>query len=373
MTENKKWEIIISGGGTAGHLMPGISVANALVEQEVVSDSKKIHFVGSRREIEKKLVAEAGFTLTQLPGSGIQRRLSLKNFGSVFGLVLATNQAAFLLLTKRPKIVISLGGYASAPATIASILLRIPLVLMEQNATPGLVNRIFARFAKVNIVAFENTGLDKAVNLGNPVRQEFISLTEAVEREEVRNSLGVNEEMLILVFGGSLGAQQINKAVKEFVESWDSERLVVHHVIGKRDFADEMCRASHPSPQVDYRPVEYENEMPKMMTCADLVICRAGATTVAEVALVGLPAIFVPLPNAPGDHQTLNAQALCSNGAGVLLSNKELNGKRLSEEVNRLVSDKEELKAMADFAKELGRPEAASDIANLIKDLSGGK
>ncbi|CAI8378146.1 MAG: UDP-N-acetylglucosamine--N-acetylmuramyl-(pentapeptide) pyrophosphoryl-undecaprenol N-acetylglucosamine transferase [Acidimicrobiales bacterium AG-410-I20] len=373
MKKNKTWDVVISGGGTAGHLMPGISVAKALVKQGVVRGPEKVHFVGSRREIERKLVSAAGFTITRMPGEGIRRNWSLKNFGAIYGLLVAVNKAILLLLRNRPKIVVSLGGYASAPSTVAAILLRIPLILMEQNAVPGLVNRIFARFAKANVVAFEGMGLGKSVNLGNPVREEFIALTEKIDRKGARNSLGVNEEILILAFGGSLGSQQINKAVKEFVESWDSERLIVHHVIGERDFKDETFRASHPKPQIDYRPVEYEDEMPKMMTCADLVICRAGATTVAEIALVGLPAIFIPLPNAPGDHQTVNAQALCTSGAAVLLSDNELNGVRLSEEIDRLVSDKQKLLAMANLAKDLGRPESASDIANLVRDFCNGK
>ena len=373
MKKNKTWEVIISGGGTAGHLMPGISVAKALVTQKVVSTSEKVHFVGSRREIEKKLVSEAGFTITRLPGEGIQRNWSLKNLRAIYALFVATNKALFLLLRKRPKIVISLGGYASAPYTIAAILLRVPFILMEQNAVPGLVNKIFARFAKASVVAFDSTGLAKSINLGNPVREEFISFTEGIDRKKVRNDLGVNEEILILAFGGSLGAQQINRAVKEFAESWESDSLIVHHVIGERDFEEDMFKASRPSPRIDYRPVKYEDEMPKIMLCADLVICRAGATTVAEISLVGLPSILVPLPNAPGDHQTLNAKALCENGAGVLLRNEELNGERLSEEINRLVSDKENLKVMANIAKEFGRPQAASDIANLINSLLGGK
>ena len=182
---------------------------------------------------------------------------------------------------------------------------------MEQNAVPVSSIRSLPVLQKLSVVAFDGTGLAKSVNLGNPVREEFISLTEGIDRKKVRNDLGVNEEIFILAFGGSLGAQQINRAVKEFAESWESDSLIVHHVIGERDFEEDMFKTSQPSPHIDYRPVKYEDEMPKIMLCADLVICRAGATTVAEISLVGLPAILVPLPNAPGDHQTLNAKALC--------------------------------------------------------------
>ena len=255
MKKNKTWDVVISGGGTAGHLMPGISVAKALVKQGVVRGPEKVHFVGSRREIERKLVSAAGFTITRMPGEGIRRNWSLKNFGAIYGLLVAVKKAILLLLRNRPKIVVSLGGYASAPSTVAAILLRIPLILMEQNAVPGLVNRIFARFAKANVVAFEGMGLGKSVNLGNPVREEFIALTEKIDRKGARNSLGVNEEILILAFGGSLGSQQINKAVKEFVESWDSERLIVHHVIGERDFKDETLSHIHISEPTRRYPI----------------------------------------------------------------------------------------------------------------------
>jgi len=360
-------EIVISGGGTAGHLLPGLALAHALVEKEIVNESGEIHFVGSKRGIEKKLVPPAGFELTQLAGNGIERRFSFKNLISICGIFLGLAQALFLLLKRKPRIVISLGGFASVPCALVAVILRIPLLVMEQNAVPGLANRVFARFAKATVVAFEDTGLPKAINRGNPVRKSFISEATEIKREILRSQVGVEEgSFFLLVFGGSLGAQRINESTKDLVESWDADSIVVHHVIGERDFNDERFKASDPAYRVDYRPVEYESNMPEVMAAADLVICRAGATTVAEISIVGVPSILIPLPHAPGDHQTANARALFACGGAVHLPNDELDGNRLKNEVMKILSDEKGLEDMAKAAKQRGRPRAASDIANLV-------
>ncbi len=367
MKKSSRREIIISGGGTAGHLLPGLALAEALVELEVVHEPKEIHFVGSKRGIERKLVPPAGFKLTQLSGDGIQRKLNFKNVISICGIFLGLIQSLTLLVARKPRIVISLGGFASVPCALSAVILRIPLLVMEQNAVPGLANRVFARFAKVTVVAFDNTGLPRAMNLGNPVRESFITRAAENNRDALRSRLGVEEgSSFLLVFGGSLGAQRINESIKDLVESWDRESIVVHHVIGERDFNDERFKASTPTDRVDYRPVEYESDMPEVMTAADLVICRAGATTVAEISIVGVPSILIPLPNAPGDHQTKNAKELYACGGAVHLSNGELEGNRLKDEVIKILSEKKNLKEMALAVKKQGRPMAASDIANLV-------
>ncbi len=368
MKKFSRREIIISGGGTAGHLLPGLALAHALVEKEVANGSGEIHFVGSKRGIEKKLVPSAGFKLTQLSGDGIQRTFRFKNLVSICSIFLGLAQALFLILKRKPRIVISLGGFASVPCALIAVILRIPLLVMEQNAVPGLANRVFARFAKATVVTFEGTGLPKAVNLGNPVRESFISEATEKNREILRSRLGVDEgSFFLLIFGGSLGAQRINESTKELVESWDADSIVVHHVIGERDFNDERFKASIPTDLVDYRPVEYESNMPEVMAAADLVICRAGATTVAEISIVGVPSILIPLPNAPGDHQTANARALYACGGAVHLSNDELDGNRLKNEVMKILSAEKGLEDMAVAAKLQGRPRAASDIANLVE------
>jgi len=363
-------EIIIAGGGTAGHLLPGIALAHALVKKKVVRKAEEIHFVGSKRGIEKRLVPSAGFQLTQLSGDGIRRKWSLKNIVSICGLFLGLIQASFLLLKRKPRIVISLGGFASVPCSVAAIILRIPLLVMEQNAVAGLANRVFAHSAKAAVVAFDTTGLPRAVNLGNPVRSNFISEASKINRDILRTQLGVENVPFLLAFGGSLGAQRINKAVKELVESWDSESLVVHHVVGERDFNDTRFKALDPTYLVDYRPVEYENNMSEIMAAADLVISRAGATTVAEISIMGAPSVLIPLPNAPGGHQTENAKALYATGGAIHLKDNELDGNRLKNEVVALLSEKENLKHMAIAAKKQGRPNAALDIADLVREYA---
>lgn len=360
---------LIAGGGTAGHTLPGIAVGRALVERGHAPAS--IHFVGSERGTEDRLVPDAGFTITVLPGRGIQRRLTLDNVGAVIGLVRAFWQALAIVRRRRPAVVLALGGYASVATALAARLLRVPVVVAEQNAVPGAANRWVARFAKAAAVSFPGTDLPRAVLTGNPVRSEVLAVDRATDRSPARAVLGVPEDrLLVLAFGGSLGARRVNRAVAGVVGRWSSrDDLAVRHVVGERDWDEPGCRAEdRAGPEgILYRPVRYEDDMPAALASADLVVSRAGASTVAELAVVGLPSILVPLPIATADHQTANARALVEVGAARLVPDAELDADRLESELGDLLADPVRLAGMGERALAIGRPGAADAVAGLVE------
>ena len=359
---------VIAGGGTAGHVLPGISIGQQIVARGAPREA--VHFVGSSRGVETRLVVEAGFGLTALPGRGLQRRLTLSNVAAVAGLARAFLQALVVLRRCRPAVVLGMGGYASAACGAAAALLRVPLVITEQNAVPGLANRLLSRFAAAAATAFEATDLPGATWTGNPVRVEVLAADRSSGRAAARSSLGVDpERRLVAVFGGSLGSRRINEAVAGAVERWQARSdLHVRHIAGRRDYDDLSRRvARRRGGALAYDLVAYEENMAAVYAAADLVVSRAGATTVAELAAVGVPALLVPLPGAPGDHQTANARRLAAVGGAVIVRDAELDAARLTASVDELLGDPDRLGSMAGAATTLSRPDAAGAVVDLAE------
>ena len=360
---------VIAGGGTAGHVLPGIAIAKALVGRGHAPQT--IHFVGSDRGIESRLVPEAGFGITLLPGRGLQRRLTAENVVAAVGLTVALLRAVFMFARHRPAVVVALGGYASVACGVAALLWRVPVIVAEQNAVPGSANRLVARFARASAVSFAGTALPRASVTGNPVREEILGVDRAADRESARQRVGLPlDRKVVVAFGGSLGALRINTAVAEARLLWrDRADLALYHVVGVRDWdlvAGDGGRAEDGEGLV-YRPVRYEDRMELVLAAADLAVCRAGATSVAELAAIGLPAVLVPLPGAPGNHQTANARALVEAGAAVLVPDAELDGPRLVSEVDALLADAGRLGRMAAAAAAAGRRDAAERVADLVE------
>ena len=367
------WALIV-GGGTAGHTLPGIAIGRALVARG--HDAASIHFVGSERGSEVRLVPDAGFTLTALPGRGIQRRLTMANVGALVGLARAFGRALSLVRHRRPSVVVALGGYASVACALAAVLFRIPIVVAEQNAVPGAANRLVARFARAAAVSFPGTDLPRAVVTGNPVRPEILAVDRERDLAAARARLDLPaERVVVLAFGGSLGARRINQAITGLVGRWvDRADLAVHHVVGERDWDDPSARGEERdgTSGILYRPVRYEDDMPTTLAAADLVVARAGATTVAEIAVLGLPSVLVPLPIATADHQTANARSLVDLGAARLVPDAELDVDRLEQELGPLVTDAAARTAMGAAAEALGRPDAADRVADLVEAHARG-
>ncbi len=371
--------IVIAGGGTAGHVLPALSVATELVRRGLAAEL--ITFVGSTRGIEARLVPDAGFAVTLLPGRGIQRKISAQNIVSMWGLVCAAVMATTLLARRRPAVVLSVGGYASVPCVVAAVILRIPLVVAEQNARAGVANRMAARWARATAVSFVGVNLPRAVFTGNPVRPELVALAAEplqVRRHRARATLGIDAEATaLLVFGGSLGARKLNEATCAFVSLYSNSvspalaKLVVHHVSGEGEFATVAAWEANwrqrldAAPGIDYRLVRYEQRMDLAMAAADVCLCRAGASSVADLAIMGTPALLVPLPIAAEDHQTLNAQAVVDDGAGILIPDAELTGERLAKELTQLLGAST-LNDMAAAQQRRSRPGASAAVVELL-------
>lgn len=368
---------IVAGGGTAGHTLPALCIAEALVDRGW--ERAAIHFIGSERGQEAALVPSAGFSITLLPGRGIARRLTWQNVGAATGLVRAAFAALGVVRRRRPAVCVSVGGYASVAGALACIVWRVPLVVAEQNARASAANRLVGRFARTCAVAFEGTDLPRAVLCGNPVRAEVIERREHPGSEETRAALGIGPgQRLVVVFAGSLGARRINDAVASLLELWaDRNDLVVHHVLGPRDYdaraasglLEAVGSAATSSAGIVYVPIRYESDLPRKIAAADVVVCRAGGSTVAELAVIGAASVLVPLPGAPRDHQRANAMSLVDAGAAVLVPDGELDGRRLADEIEAILEG-DTSRSMAEAARAIGRPAAAARIAELVEQAA---
>jgi UDP-N-acetylglucosamine:LPS N-acetylglucosamine transferase len=353
-------------------VLVALAIARALVNRG--HDPASIEFVGSRRGQEADLLAGTGFPLTLLAGRGIARRLDprtlVANVVAVAGLVWATLSETARLALRRPRVVVSVGGYAAVPGGAAAVVLRIPLVLVNVDAVPGLTHRVLGRFAAASAVAFPETPLPGAVVTGAPVRDEV----RAVERTpdgaaQARRQLGLPTDRLVVgVFGGSLGARSINRAASGLAGRWAGRTdRCLYHVTGRRDW-EAMAAAGGDGDASCRRLVPFEPRMDLLYQAADVVVCRAGAITVAELAVAGVPSVLVPLPGAPGDHQTANARALVAVGAGVLLPDAECDPDRLEAVLDGLLGDPDRLAAMGAAARAAGHPDAADRVAEVVDD-----
>ena len=367
--------VMIVGGGTAGHVLPGVAIGRELVEQGMAPE--EIHFVGSERGVEHKLVPEAGFELTLLPGRGIARRLTKDNVGAVIGLAKAFVTSSSLLRSMNPEVVVALGGYASVPAGLQAVLGRTPIVVAEQNAVPGLANKIIGRFAKASAVSYEGTDLPRATWTGNPVRPAILDVVDNYDsrRAEARQRFGIRaDQHHVVVFGGSLGARTINNATVGALESLrDRDDIVIRHIIGHRDYDDVVSAVeANGTAGPRYVPIEYEDDMASVYASADLVVCRAGATSCAELAVTNTPAVLIPLPGAPGDHQTANGRALERVGGAEVLADSVFDAELMVQTIDRLVQDPEILASMREGAAQAARPDASAAVVEVIRPFLDG-
>ena len=378
---------IITGGGTAGHTNPGIAVAEALVAAGVPKG--EVHFVGGLRGNEGELVPAAGFSIDLLPGRGIQRKLTPANIGSVLGLLAGFFKGFAIVAKRKPRAVLCLGGYAAFAASAAAVLLRIPLVVTEQNARASAVNRLFGRFAKVCALPFPDTDLPNGELTGNPIRSAIVTAVAGADRDAARDGVAtrynegaadqdpeyrvsLDDRVLIAVWAGSLGATKINEAVQELSSLWADRRdLAIYHVVGARDWDRFSADAPTSADGLLYLTVRYENNMPDLLVAADVAICRAGASTVTELAVAGLPAILVPLPHAPRDHQRANSAEVERAGGAIVIDNASVTAERLAEILEPIVTDPERRRTMARATASVARPAAAPDVAALLLEAGG--
>jgi len=349
---------ILAGGGTGGHVIPAIAIAQELQK----SYGAGVMFVGTARGIENKLVPAAGFPL-QLIKVGALNRVSLATrLKTLFDLPLAVLRARRLLQEFQPDVVIGVGGYASGPAMLAAILMRIPTVAFEPNVVPGFANRVVARCVTAAAVHFEETAeyFPRAEVTGVPVRQAFFSVPEKHGGPPT-----------LLVFGGSQGARAINQAVIRCLPDLIQRMPGVHviHQTGERDYNE--VQAAYRRTAASSEVHAFINDMPGVFARADLILCRSGASTVAEIAAAGKPAVFVPFPLAADDHQRVNAQALEKVGAAVVAEETRLDQVWLMDTLAALLQDPDRLQRMGKAARSLAHPNAATEIAAIAARLTG--
>ncbi len=358
----------IAAGGTGGHVLPGLAVADALVARGHPAES--IRFVGSDRGIETSLVPEAGFALATLPGRGIERRVSLAAVRSVLAIVAGVVKGIGLVRRMRPDVIVVLGGYAAVPCIVAAVVLRIPMVVVARDARAGAADLLAGRFAKASAVPFEGTDLPRSVVTGYPVRAEILALAEEGDPAAARVALDVPAGRVVIgVFTGSLGSRRVNEAVRGLVDAWaDRSDVAIRHIIGRRDWDDYVAALPDLSDRaLVYEALPFEDRMDLLLAASDIVVSRSGGS-VSEIATAGVPSILVPLPIAPRDHQTYNAEALVRRGAAILVPDRECTPARLATELDALVADPRRRAEMGERARELAHPDAADRIARLIEE-----
>jgi UDP-N-acetylglucosamine--N-acetylmuramyl-(pentapeptide) pyrophosphoryl-undecaprenol N-acetylglucosamine transferase len=353
--------VVVAGGGTGGHLYPGIAVARELLRRE---PDAQISFAGTARGIESRVIPREGFALDVLRSVGLRGASPLAYARGLALIPLGLADAWRILSHRKPDVVIGVGGYSSGPVVLAAVLRRIPTLLLEQNAVPGLTNRSLAHLVDAAAVTFEETVTyfgRRGFVTGNPVRAEF--LEERAEPDET----GAPR---VLIFGGSQGAHAINMAMVEAAPKLAAHRggLAITHQTGERDLAlvrDEYRRAG-----LEARVEPFLFTMDREIKRADLVVSRAGATTLAELTAAGKPAVLIPLPTAADDHQRKNAEVLARAGAAEVLDQRTLTGGQLADRIFALAADAARRDAMGRAARTLARPHAARAIADRVLALA---
>jgi undecaprenyldiphospho-muramoylpentapeptide beta-N-acetylglucosaminyltransferase len=360
---------VVTGGGTSGHVLPALAIAESLVAAGHAVES--LHYVGTSRGVETRLVPAAGLAHTLYDVSGLQRSLSRRNLMFLPRLVSSTWKAIRLLRRLRPQVVVNVGGYASFPATLAARLLRIPTVIVSYDRRPGLVSRLLARGATACAVAFGDSSLPRAEHTGAPVRRQLIELDRPAQRAAARTELGLPpDRFVVAVVCGSLGARAVNDAVIGAVEQLAARRdLCVYHVVGDR-FVGEAAPQRDGREGIMYRVIGYEDRMAQLYAAADLLVTRAGAGTIAELATVGAPAIVVPWPGAAENHQVDNARTLADIGAAIMIEQTELTVARLVLEIERLSVSPDTLRALSMSAREAGAMHRSGALISLIERVA---
>jgi UDP-N-acetylglucosamine--N-acetylmuramyl-(pentapeptide) pyrophosphoryl-undecaprenol N-acetylglucosamine transferase len=351
--------IIIAGGGTGGHVIPALAIAQQLKKQF----EAEILFIGTARGIETRLVPQAGFPLELIQVGALKNVSLMTRAKTMFDLPRAIAASSRMLTDFDPEVVIGVGGYASGPAMVAAIRRRLPTLAFEPNVVPGFANRMIARWVSAAAVHFEETChyFPHCRVTGVPVRAAFF---------DIPTKLG--GAPTLLVFGGSQGARAINQAMIESLPGLLAKIPGIHiiHQTGQRDY--DQVLAAYQQSGISGEVHKFIDDMPGTFARADLLVCRSGASTVGEITAAGKPAIFVPFPAAADDHQNVNARALERVGAAIVVEESNLGAAYLVETIAALISDPSRLQSMSAAARSLAHPKAVEEIAEMVARLAGG-
>lgn len=361
-------KVLIAGGGTGGHINPGIAIAKQILKDYPSAD---IRFAGTDRGLETKLVPREGFKLELITVRGFKRKLSIDTFRSVRDLFRGLAQARKLIKGFKPDIVIGTGGYVCGPVLFSASRMKIPTLIHEQNAFPGVTNRILARFVNKVAISFEESrqyfsNPAKLVCTGNPVRAEVLN----TKKDGAKAKVGVKpDKPLVVITGGSLGAPRINETIVEILKKYyKGDEFSLIFSTGNRQFDDikeNLKGLKLPLAQV----TPYIYDAASVYAAADIMICRSGAITCSELTAIGLPAIMIPSPNVTANHQEHNARSLEKNGAAIVILEKDLNAETLYNQIVELFKDKVILEKMSVSAKKIGITDAAEKLGSMAKEL----
>lgn len=356
--------VVIAGGGTGGHLFPGIAIAEEILAR---GNTHRIIFIGTKKGIEHRILRQLGYELQEIDIEGVKGRGLKALIKVTYQIPHSMWQSRQILKRFCPDAVIGVGGYASGPAVVTARIMGIPTAIAEQNAVPGITNRILSKFANLIFVTYAETKdwfpQSKVIVSGNPIRKVFAAWRAQAQEEKQYRQL--------LIFGGSQGAEAINKNVIAMMPQLQKmkDKLRVLHQTGDREV--ETVRRAYEQFELDAQVTPFIVNMADAYAAADLIICRAGATSLAEITAAGKAAILIPYPWAANDHQTKNAEALASAGAAVIINEHELNGQKLFGVIDDLLANKQKLRQMEEASAKLGNIKAAAKIVDACMGLAG--
>ena len=356
-------KVIMSGGGTGGHIYPAISIADEIKRR---NPNAEILFVGAKNRMEMEKVPQAGYKIIGLDIAGIQRSMSLKNLSIPYKLLGSLREAHKIMKEHKPDVVVGTGGFASGPTLFIANKNRIPTVIQEQNSYPGITNKWLSKNAKKICVAYDGLEVffpkESIVKTGNPVRQDLISIEG--KRKEAIDFFGLNpSKKTLVVIGGSLGSGKINETVNEHLDDLLKSGLQILWQTGNYYIE----KYKHHGERENVQTLSFIKRMDLLYAAADFIVSRAGAGTISELCIVGKPVIFIPSPNVAEDHQTKNALALVKEDAAIMLKENELG--RFKEVLTELIGDKNVQEKMSQNIKKLALPNATNDIVDEIEKI----
>ena len=358
-------KLIIAGGGTGGHLFPGIAVAEEFLSRD---PGNEVLFVGTERGIEARAVPAAGYRLELISAAGIRGKGTLSQIKAAAMMIYGYAQSRKILKSFRPDMVLGVGGYASLPMVLAAQGMQIPRFVHEQNAIPGQTNRLLARFATKAFITLEESAryfpASTTQLTGNPLRRQILDMVESVSRSSARDDQRSADRFHLFVFGGSQGAHAINAAMVEALPLLHKhrDRLAITHQTGEKDLAE--VTAAYQSAGIEATVTPFIGDMAAEYAKADLIVCRAGATTIAEVTACGKACLFIPFPHAVDDHQRKNAEALLKKDACFMMLERELNGQTLAQTILELADDPNLVRSTGELAFSLARLDSARIIVD---------